>query len=124
MLLFQPFGEDSSSPILLFYLFLGFCGFFLLVFLLTNFFLSISEKDQPIIDAEEITEIENDTENYEKGIKSANQLKMNQNLFLKIKRIKSNVSEIITNVLRLPLIVYSYSLQWKVEIDNDFISMP
>ena len=109
---------------LMLYLFLGFCGFFLLVFLITNFFLSLSEKDQPIIDAEEITKIDNDTEHYEKGIKSANQHKMNQNLFLKIIRIKSNVSEIITNVLRLPLIVYSYSLQWKVEMDNDFISIP
>ena len=60
----QSFGEESSTLLLIFYLFLGFCGFFLLILLLSIILITLSEYDQILGNI--ITEDQEVSNTYEK----------------------------------------------------------
>ena len=87
--MFQPFGEESSTLLLIFYLFLGFCGFFLLILLLSMICIALSEDDQILVtidtDDEEDSnacekyEVEKYVDNGDKSIKVVKQCEQTQN---------------------------------------------
>ena len=85
----QPFGEESSTLLLILYLFLGFSGFFLLILLLSIILITLSEDDQILvtIDSEdeeesssfEKSELEKDVENCENSHRVVSQSGQTQN---------------------------------------------
>ena len=130
----QQFGEESSTLLLIFYLFLGFCGVFLLILLLSMIFITLSEDDQILAninteDEEESNncekyEVEKDVENCDKSIKVVKQCEQTQNgLLVNGKQIIIRFCEPFKKFIKFPVLLYFYFVQWTLQIDNDFIRL-
>ena len=119
----QPFGEESSTLHLIFYLLLGFFGFFLLVLLLSIILITLSEDDKILSninteDEEEIntfeaSEVEKDVENCDKSIKVVRQSEQIPNgLFVKGKHMIISFCELFKKCIHCPVLLYSHYVQW------------
>jgi hypothetical protein len=124
----QQFGEESSTLLLIFYLFIGFCGFFLLILLLSMIFITLSEDDQIFANIitedqeERNSEIEKDAQNCDKTIRVVKQSEQIPNgVLLKGKQMIIVFSELLKNVIKFPALLYFNFVQWTTQIDNDFI---
>ena len=130
--MFQSFGEESSTLLLVFYLFLGFCGFFLLILLLSIILITLSEDDKILSninteDEEEIntfeaSEVEKDVENCDKIIKGLRQSEQIPNgLLTKGQQMIILFCKLFKNIIQLPVVSYFHFVQWTMQINNDFI---
>jgi hypothetical protein len=128
----QQFGEESSILLLIFYLFLGFCGFFLLILLLSMVFITLSEDDRILAniitqDEDESNnceklEAQKDVGNYDKSIKFVKQSEHIPNrLLMKGQQMIIKFYELFKNVINFPVLLYFNLVQWTIQIDNDFI---
>ena len=57
----NQFGEESSTLFLISYLLIGFCGFFLVILLLSDILITLSEDDQILSNINTEDEEENNT---------------------------------------------------------------
>ena len=131
--MFQSFGEESSSLLLVFYLFLGFCGFFILILILSIIFITLSEDDQilGVINTEddeeenntfEASEVQQDVENCDKTRKVVKQSERIQNgLLVKGQQMIIRFCELFKKFIQFPVLLYFYFVQWTLQINDDFI---
>ena len=110
--------------LMIFYLFLGFCGFFLLVLLLSIVLISQSvEEEEVLIDAEHDEEDELG-DDVEKGVKVVRQSERRMNVFVyKIQQSLHSFHEFLIKIVRLPVFLFCYCAQCTLKINNDFISI-
>ena len=108
--------------VLIFYLFLGFCGFFLLVLLLSIVLISQTVEEEEVLIDGEYEDNDNNVENCETGTKIVRQSEERFNGFLcRIRKFLLSFCEVFFNILKLPVIFYRYCVQLTLEINNDFI---
>ena len=125
---FQTFGEESSSVLLAFYLFLGFFGFFLLLLLISMVFITIARDDQIVlVDTEEDEKYEScDTRaDFYYFIPKKKMIVQRENhpscLLMTIRQEKTFYVNLLLKIVHLPVSVYSFYTLWKQGIENDFI---
>ena len=108
---------------MVFYLFLGFCGFFLLILLLSIIFITLSEDDQILININtEDEEERKDADNCDKSIKVVKQSEQTQNgLFLEGQKMIIMFGELFKKFIHLPVLLYFHFVQWTMQINDDFI---
>ena len=130
MILIKPFGEESSTTLLIIYLFLGFSGFFLFILLISMVFVTLAQEDQILLINTEDEDNEdgdyhegpNDIENCDQDIKVLKQSEKPPNQYqLKVQKVKTKIVYFVNQVAHFPLLVYYYFIKWKQDIDNDFI---
>jgi hypothetical protein len=133
LIIFQPYGEDSSTVILIGYLLLGFSGFFMLILLLSMVFVTLAQEDQILLintEDKDIdngnhfnnSEVKNDIEDGEINIKVLKQTEKSPNKFLlKTQQVKEEMMYFLHRLVNFPLSIYYYCVHWKQEIENDFI---
>ena len=123
--MFQQYGTELTSQVLVSSLFLGFCGFFLLILLLSIVIISQSEVEDILIDIEdEKDDDQDDMECCEKEVQVIRQKEQILYRFLyKIKNILFTSSELIFEVIQIPVKLYFHIVHYISEINNDFISI-
>ena len=113
--------------VLIFYLFLGFCGLFLFVLFLSIVLISNSlEEEEILINAEHEDEEEpgDDVENNQKGLKVVRQSEVRGTGLVDKTRLHIfALSELFLKIVRLPVFLFCYCMQCTLEINNDFISI-
>ena len=122
--MFQSFGEESSTLLLVFYLFLGFCGFFLLILLLSIILITLSEYDQILGNTitDEKYEVQKEIENCDTIMKVVRQSEQIPNEVLnKPKQTKMIYCELFKNFIKFPISLFSQYVQWTMQFNNDFI---
>ena len=130
--MFQSFGEESSTLLLIFYLFLGLCGFFLIILFLSIILVTLSEDDQIIvtIDTEneedtntcEKSEVEKGVENCDTSIKVVGQREQIPNgLLTKGQQMIIMLCQLFKKFVLFPVFLYFHVVQWTMQISNDFI---
>ena len=113
--------------VLIFYLFLGFCGLFLFVLFLSIVLISNSlEEEEILINAEheEEEELGDDVENNEKGVKVFRQSAFRgSGLVDKTRSYIFALSELFFKIVRMPIFIFCYCMHCTLEINNDFITI-
>ena len=85
-------------------------------------FLTISDEEQILIDAEEVSEDLNDVKSSIKCIKQRGEVQTDS--FIALKRIRFSIIEMLKKVVNLPNSGYSHFVGYILENNNDFISIP
>ena len=129
---FQPFGEETSAVHLVIFLLFGFCGFLLIILLCSDVFITLVEEDTIVLldtedeDSEEMNNVETE-ENADHVSKTLKVVKQSEKLPNKLFSTAQQGNTLFCNVfhlfVKLPLLLHSYYVHWRQEIDNDFISI-
>ena len=110
--------------VMIFYLFLGFCGFFLLVLLLSIILISQSVEEEEVLIDDEHEDEEELGDDVEKGVKVVRQSERRVNVLVyKIRQFLFSFNEFLCKIIRLPVFLYSYYVQCTLETNNDFITI-
>ena len=125
--MFQQFGAESSSVVLIFYLFLGFCGLFLFILLISIVLFSHSlDEEEILVDDEEEDEHGggDDVENHQNSVKVVRQRRHRETgLVYKTRPFIFSLTEVFYKFVRLPVFLCCYCVQCTSEINNDFITI-
>ena len=124
-LLFQPYGTESSSLFMIFFLFLGCSGFMLLVFLISKIFLHCSDDNQVLVDDDDTSEDKIDDEESEICLQVVKQKQLKSNFLVsRVRQLRTTFSQLFYEVAKLPLSIYLLYTQCSVNVKNDFVTIP
>ena len=129
--MFQPFGEESSTLLLIFYLSLGFCGFLLIILLLSIIFITLSEDHQILVTINTEENKESNTceksevetvNNCDTSITVVKQSEQTTNgLLMKGQQMIILFWKLFKDIIQFPMLLYFHFVQWTLQLNNDFI---
>ena len=112
---FQPFGEETSPVLLIFFLILGFCGFLLLILFFSVVFITLTEEDTIVLldtvdeDSEKMNneDTEENTDHDSKALKVVKQSdKLPKTLFSTAQQVKTLFCNVFYLFVKLPLLLH------------------
>ena len=123
----QPYGEESISLVLMFYLVIGVSGFSLFIILLSMVFVTLAQDDQIVIidtDDEDIheSELQDDNEYNEITVKLLKQkFKSPDKLLIKTPQVMKNIIYFLNKITTFRFKIHHLYKQYRQDIGRQYI---